>query len=171
MSEGFTDVALGIVTRNDRILMVEREMRVDEFFGMVGFPGGDIESDEAPAQGAVRIVEQETNMKVDVRRKLGDVYQRLQFPDDSHHDAHLHVYEMKLVDERPLTEYAFWTDIDRLDHLDIIPSNITIFEQLYEKRDDEEAERVASPSYVSAIRKNRLGEYVQTAFESFDQGA
>jgi len=166
--DGFYDVGLGLLVINGRVLMVERDWDVSEFPGMAAFPGGDVDGDEHPMRGIVRIFQAETNVRADVRRKLGTVLQRLAFPDGSYEDYRLHVYEMQLIERRSLSENAFWVDAGRLDELDIVPSDLTIFERLYVDRD--RYDTYEKPTFVSGIRKDRRGDYTHVEFERWDQG-
>lgn len=150
-------VALGILTRGDRILLVDIPIDAREFHGMVGFPGGNIEDGETLQEGCGRLIMEKTHVLGRVEQKLGVVHQHLDRAEDPDRHVDLHVFDVEYLEHDELSNIAFWNDIDELDSLEIVPSNLRIFQELYRfGRHDE---------YRSVVEKNTDGEYVQTEFE------
>jgi len=62
-------VSMAIITRGDRVLMIQRRQREGRLSW--AFPGGGIEAGESPEQAAVREVAEETALEVKAVRVLG----------------------------------------------------------------------------------------------------
>ena len=68
MSHGETQIALGIVVNENKVLVIERQQREVGRNGQPivwAFPGGKIEAGETPQEAAVREVEEETGYEVE----------------------------------------------------------------------------------------------------------
>ncbi len=57
--------AVGLITRNDLIVLVKREQRTgDPWSGDIAFPGGHVKAGESPLQGVLREILEEVNLKL-----------------------------------------------------------------------------------------------------------
>ena len=92
MSERLQNIALGIVRRNDEVLLIERQQKENgnnkELLSWV-FPGGKIEAGETPFIAAEREVYEETGHHVEATETL-DERQHPSFP------VHIHYIACKL---------------------------------------------------------------------------
>jgi len=150
------EVVMGILEDQGEILLIERPLEAEDFAGMIGFPGGRQTPQETPEGACKRIFRSETWVEVDDLKKLGEVYQTIAGDGKVKH-VHITVFEIREIEkeEGHVAHRAFWHDAEHLDSLEIVPSNISIFERMH--RDKEWGQ------YESRVRKQR-GEYVQTAF-------
>lgn len=97
MTEKVQQVALGIVRRNEDVLLIERRKKENgtnqESLNWV-FPGGKIEADEKPFTAAEREVYEETGYTVQAIKQL-DERRHPAFP------AHIHYIACKLAESAP----------------------------------------------------------------------
>lgn len=63
--------AVAILIENDRVALIERHRSGRHYFT---FPGGGVDAGETPAQAVVREMEEETGLRVAVKRKIADVW-------------------------------------------------------------------------------------------------
>ena len=64
------DVAIGIVTHNDKILMIKRAKKEGNL--VWAFPGGKIEDGETKEEACIREVYEETGLNVSIIKLLGE---------------------------------------------------------------------------------------------------
>lgn len=152
-------IAIGLLEQDDRVLMVERPVDAMEFAGMAAFPGGKVSDDEHPWDACERVMHDEAGLEVDVIRKISEVLQTINHADDTHRHLLLHIFLVEEDDDHPRRHSfrSFWNDDDKLDHLNIVPSNLSIFERIYEREEE--------GPFVSIIEQDEHSDYVQTVFE------
>lgn len=155
-------IAIGILEQNDRVLMVERPVDAKEFGGMAAFPGGKVREDEHPWDACERIMHRETGLDVDVMRKIEEILQTIERIDGETRQLLLHIFLVEEDDDYPRRHSfrSFWNDDDKLDHLDIVPSNLSIFERIYQQGEQ--------GPFVSVIEQDEHGDYRQTIFDRAD---
>lgn len=155
-------IAIGLLEQDDRILMVERPVDAKEFPGMAAFPGGEVRGNEHPWDTIERVMRDETGMEVDVMRKIAEVLQTINRKDGKHRQLLLHIFliEEDIDHPRQPAFRSFWNDENKLDHLDIVPSNLSIFERIYVNGEE--------GPFVSVLKQDQHGDYVQTMFKSVE---
>lgn len=155
-------IAIGILEKDDRVLMVERPVDAKEFGGMAAFPGGKVRPNENPWDACERIMHRETGLDVDVMRKIDEILQTIERNDGKTRNLLLHIFIVEEDDDYPRRHSfrSFWNDDDKLDHLDIVPSNLSIFERIYQRGE--------TGPFVSVIEQDEHGDYRQTTFDSIE---
>lgn len=63
--------AVAILIESDKVALIERHRAGRHYFT---FPGGGVDAGETAEQAVIREMEEETGLRVAVRRKLGDVW-------------------------------------------------------------------------------------------------
>lgn len=63
--------AVAILIEGDRVALIERHRSGRHYFT---FPGGGVDAGETPEQAVVREMEEETGLRVAVKRKIGEVW-------------------------------------------------------------------------------------------------
>jgi 8-oxo-dGTP pyrophosphatase MutT (NUDIX family) len=60
-----------VLIENGKVALIERHRAGKHYFV---FPGGGVDEDETPEQAAIREMEEETGLRVTVRRKLAEIH-------------------------------------------------------------------------------------------------
>ncbi len=152
------EVVLGILVTDGKILLTDIPPDYREFAGMVGFPGGDVDDEDNLAAALKRLVFQKTGVKTEIEQKLGTVKQFVRKGTGDDRTILIHVYELEEI-ERPeyLAPMAFREDVDELDETEIAPSNLSMFQRMYQDG--------ITGNYRSIVEQDKNGDYRQTEFE------
>lgn len=147
---------LGILTHEDKVLLVERPLDANNFAGMIGFPGTKVRPGETDRWAIRSVFQVEAGVDIEIVEKLGTVEQYIHsMLGDT--EAILSVFEVRELESMHLSEHTFWARTDRLEGLEMVPGNIDIFEQLYQKRRE--------GRYHSEVRERMFSGYDQLGFE------
>ncbi|MFD8771401.1 NUDIX hydrolase [Streptomyces sp. NPDC059916] len=108
-------VSVAIIVANGRVLMARRREAEGDISWV--FPGGAIEAGESPEQAAVREVDEETGLKVEAVKVLGDrVHPKSKVP--MHYVAvRLVGGEATVADDEELDAVAWITHAEIVDHV------------------------------------------------------
>lgn len=123
------DVSIGVVKRGEKLLLLKRSEEISSG-GKWCFPGGKIEEGETPREAAVREVNEETGLKVDVKKsgeeftaegELGEwrIYPFLMNDAGKDVDLNHESSEYRWLEKDEIEKYDTLGDMQAIDILDI----------------------------------------------------
>lgn len=127
------EVVASVIVKDGTILVTQRGY--GEFKGKWEFPGGKVEKGENLEQAIIREIKEETNADINVIEYINTV----EYDYDTFHLT-MHTYLCELLNNNPEFVYhddntlehenMVWLDLNDLDHLDWLPADILVVEEL-----------------------------------------
>lgn len=131
------EVVAAVIVKDGSILATQRGY--GDFKGKWEFPGGKVENGENLEQAIIREIKEETNADIKVIEYINTV-------DYDYEKFHLimHSYLCELIDKNPEFVYRdgttlehenmVWLDLNDLDHLDWLPADILVVNELKKRK-------------------------------------
>ena len=127
------NVVAAIIVKDNKIFATQRGY--GDFKGKWEFPGGKVEPSENLEQAIIREIKEETNADIKVIEYVSTV----EYDYEKFHLT-MHTYLCELLDKNPEFVYhdgdnlehenMVWLDLNDLDHLDWLPADILVVEDL-----------------------------------------
>lgn len=127
------EVVASVIVKDGTILATQRGY--GEFKGKWEFPGGKVEKGENLEQAIIREIKEETNADINVIEYINTV----EYDYDTFHLT-MHTYLCELLNNNPEFVYhddntlehenMVWLDLNDLDHLDWLPADILVVNEL-----------------------------------------
>lgn len=127
------EVVAAVIVKDGTILATQRGY--GEFKGKWEFPGGKVEKEENLEQAIIREIKEETNADINVIEYINTV----EYDYDTFHLI-MHTYLCELLNNNPEFVYhdnnilehenMVWLDLNDLDHLDWLPADILVINDL-----------------------------------------
>lgn len=131
------EVVAAVIVKDGTILATQRGY--GEFKGKWEFPGGKVENGENLEQAIIREIKEETNADINVIEYINTV----EYDYDTFHLT-MHTYLCELLNNNPEFVYhddntlehenMVWLDLNDLDHLDWLPADILVINDLKKNR-------------------------------------
>ena len=131
------EVVAAVIVKDGMILATQRGY--GEFKGKWEFPGGKVEKDENLEQAIIREIKEETNANINVIEYINTV----EYDYTTFHLT-MHTYLCEVLNNNPEFVYhddntlehenMVWLDLNDLDHLDWLPADILVINDLKKNR-------------------------------------
>lgn len=131
------EVVAAVIVKDGTILATQRGY--GEFKGKWEFPGGKVENGENLEQAIIREIKEETNADINVIEYINTV----EYDYDTFHLT-MHTYLCELLNNNPEFVYhddntlehenMVWLDLNDIDHLDWLPADILVINDLKKNR-------------------------------------
>ena len=131
------EVVAAVIVKYGTILATQRGY--GEFKGKWEFPGGKVENGENLEQAIIREIKEETNADINVIEYINTV----EYDYDTFHLT-MHTYLCELLNNNPEFVYhddntlehenMVWLDLNDIDHLDWLPADILVINDLKKNR-------------------------------------
>ena len=131
------EVVAAVIVKDGTILATQRGY--GEFKGKWEFPGGKVENGENLEQAIIREIKEETNADINVIEYINTV----EHDYDTFHLT-MHTYLCELLNNNPEFVYhddntlehenMVWLDLNDIDHLDWLPADILVINDLKKNR-------------------------------------
>lgn len=119
-----TEVAVGIIMRDDEVLLCQRKARA-RYGAKWEFPGGKVEEGETPSACILRELKEELGIEARIDRLFHR--QQTSYADGGEYDVYY--YMIRSFSGQPVNrvfEELTWVPLDRVDSYDVLSGNLPV---------------------------------------------